>query len=134
MSRRNRRSVSSARAARPIRRPRLWLEALEDRLAPSAGPRVTSQNPIEWPTKIFAPLSSVRVGFDTAIDPSTFTPADVVSFNGPNGPVTVNSVTPVAGSGNFSFDIAFTTQTKAGTYSFSLGPDIRDTSGPREKE
>src|SRR5262249_52021086 len=126
---RHRRTVSTARAVRPSRnRAKLWLERLEHRDAPAARPGVSRQNPVDPLTKVFAPLSTVRVGFDTAIDPATFTPGDV-SFNGPSGPITVNSVTPVAGSGNFNFDIAFTPGTKAGTYTFSLGPDIRDATG-----
>jgi hypothetical protein len=76
------------------------------------------------------PPSNVRVTFNEPMDPMTFTPDKVTSFLDPNGnPVTVNSVTPVAGSGNTQFDIAFDPQTVFGTYSMTIGPDIQDPFG-----
>src|SRR5438128_7215735 len=124
MSRRNRRPLTPSR---PIRRARLWLETLEDRAAPAAGPMVTAVN---WtPTsKPLAPLTSLRVTFDQVMDTTTFTPADFVSFTGPGGPVTVTGVSPAVGFGNRVFDVSFNA-TAIGTYIYSFGPDIRDTTG-----
>jgi hypothetical protein len=76
------------------------------------------------------PPSNVRVTFNEPMDPMTFSPDKVTSFLDPNGnPVTVNSVTPVTGSGNTQFDIAFDPQMVFGTYSMTVGPDIQDPYG-----
>ncbi len=77
----------------------------------------------------FAPAASVRVTFSAAIDPSTFTPAQVTSFFGPAGPVRVTGVTPVDGSGDTQFDISFASQTALGNYTFVLSPSIQDQAG-----
>ncbi len=74
-------------------------------------------------------LNKVRITFDTAITASSFTTADIVSFNGPSGAITTTyTVTPVAGSAT-QFDIGFGAQTAAGTYSLTFGPSIQDTAG-----
>src|SRR5262245_52190765 len=112
---------------RTRRRPRLTLQTLEDRTAPAAGPRVIGGNPPPG-DKPFAGLSQFTVIFDQTMDPATFTAADVVSFTGPNGPVTVTNVAPTQFGGNQTFAISFDPQGTASTYSYSIGPDIRDTS------
>jgi subtilisin family serine protease len=74
-------------------------------------------------------LNDVRVNFNVAIDPASFTPA-AVSLTGPNGQrIGVTAVRAVAGGGNRSFDIHFPTQTAAGSYTLKLGPPIHDTTG-----
>ncbi|MBY0230424.1 MAG: S8 family serine peptidase [Gemmataceae bacterium] len=90
------------------------------------GPRVLSAvaNTVSGP-------SSVQVTFSKAIDPATFTAADITGFTGPNGSIAVTSVTAVAGSGNTRFNVNFAAQTTIGTYRFDLGPDIRDAAGNR---
>lgn len=77
----------------------------------------------------FAPATSVRVTFSVAVDPSTFTPAQVTSFFGPGGPVQVLGVTPVDSSDDTQFDITFAPQTALGNYTFVLSPFIQDQSG-----
>jgi serine protease len=77
-------------------------------------------------------LNKVTVTFDRAVNPTTFTKADVVSFIRPNGTSalgTISTVAPVSGTNNTQFVITFTGQTAAGTYSLTFGPDVRDTSG-----
>jgi subtilisin family serine protease/subtilisin-like proprotein convertase family protein len=70
-----------------------------------------------------------RVTFNEAIDPATFSPADVAAV-GPTGAVGVSSVTPVAGTGNTQFDVTLVRpQTAAGGYTMTVGPDIRDAAG-----
>ena len=52
-----------------------------------------------------APVDRTRIAFNEAIDASTFTPADVLSFVGPSGPIGVVGVDVIAGSGNREFDM-----------------------------
>jgi subtilisin family serine protease len=74
-------------------------------------------------------LTKATFTFDKAISASTFTSADIVSFTGPGGAITTNyTITPVGTTGT-TFDVSFTAQTAAGTYTMVIGPDIRDTSG-----
>ena len=70
-------------------------------------------------------FNTVRVTFDKKINAPTFTASDVV-LTGPNGVVTVTRVTAVPNSNSSIFDITFGSQTTAGTYSVSVGPDIWD--------
>jgi len=70
-----------------------------------------------------------RVVFSSSINASTFTADDVV-ITGPTGQrIAVTGITPIAGTNNTHFDVSFATQTQVGTYTMSIGPDVRDTSG-----
>ncbi len=70
----------------------------------------------------------VRVAFNEAIDPNTFSPSDV-ALTGPGGGATsVTSVTPVSGSST-QFDITFANQTVFGNYAVTVGPDVWDVAG-----
>jgi subtilisin family serine protease len=74
--------------------------------------------------------NAVRLTFDEAINASTFTVADVAAFTGPNGvTITPTGVAPVSGSNGTQFDITFATQSAVGTYTITVGPDIRDLAG-----
>jgi hypothetical protein len=76
------------------------------------------------------PVDSVRLTFNTPIDPKTFTPAQVLSFVGPQGPaIPVTAVTPVEGTHDAQFDITFPRQTTLGHYTLVLSADIRDQQG-----
>lgn len=71
-------------------------------------------------------MNKVRVTFDKAIALSTFTAADV-RLTGPDGrAITITSVKLVAGSGDRVFDVTFATQSKVGTYSMKVGPEVMD--------
>jgi subtilisin family serine protease/subtilisin-like proprotein convertase family protein len=89
----------------------------------TAGPRVTSA--------AFSgdggTFTRVRFTFSEAINPTSFTVADVVSLSGPGGAI-MPAVAPVAGTSN-QFDVTFATQTAAGTYTVVIGPDITDAAG-----
>jgi subtilisin-like proprotein convertase family protein len=87
------------------------------------GPKVTAATFAATPNVQF---NGVRVVFDRAINPATFTASDV-ALTGPNGAITGFSITPVAGT-TTRFDIGFVGRT-AGTYSITIGPDVRDTLG-----
>jgi hypothetical protein len=73
-------------------------------------------------------LSSIQVTFSQPVVPATFTAAGV-SLVRPNGAVAVASVTPVVGSNNESFTIAFANQTAPGAYTLKVGPRAKSTTG-----
>ena len=90
----------------------------------TVGARVTSAS-------FAGPATSVgpaRFTFDEAINPASFDASDV-SFTGPGGSIGVTGVAPVAGTGNTQFDVTFATQTTAGVYTMTIGPDILDVAG-----
>jgi subtilisin family serine protease/subtilisin-like proprotein convertase family protein len=70
----------------------------------------------------------VRVIFNEAVNPGSFTTADV-ALNGPNGGIGISGVTAVAGTGNRQFDITFNTQTAPGSYHLTVGPHIQGAAG-----
>jgi subtilisin family serine protease/fibronectin type 3 domain-containing protein/methionine-rich copper-binding protein CopC len=95
-------------------------------LPPNYGPFIVDASP-KGETSF--PTSSLRVRFSKAVDPATFTPEDVVSFQGPQGAIPVTAITPLVDSGGREFEIAFPTQSEFGDYSLTLGPDVLDTAG-----
>ena len=90
------------------------------------GPRVTT---IAQTGLASVPIPGERVTFNTPIDPSTFSAADV-TVTGPGGTVPIASVIPVTGTGNTQFDITFASPiTTAGNYTSVIGPDVSDDFG-----
>ncbi len=76
-------------------------------------------------------FNKVRLTFNEAITASSFTAADVLNLRRPDGTsIGVTGVTPVSGTNN-QFDVTFATQTMAGTYSVTVGPDVLDVPGNR---
>jgi subtilisin family serine protease len=73
------------------------------------------------------PVDHVRVRFNLPMDSNTFTPTQV-TLTGPGGPVTVNDVVEVAGSGHTRFDIQFDLL-PTGSYTLMLSTDITDPYG-----
>jgi len=74
-------------------------------------------------------FTHARVVFSSPINASTFTADDVV-VTGPSGQrIPVTRITPMAGTNNTRFDVAFASQTQVGTYTMTIGPDVRDMSG-----
>jgi hypothetical protein len=102
---------------------------------PVSGPVIKSLVPTTPGTSV----SSVTVTFVGAVDPATFTTADITSFTGPNGnPIQITSIKdmtppPMPPPGNPSpasvFQLNFATQTTPGVYSIVIGPNIADFSG-----
>jgi hypothetical protein len=86
---------------------------------------------------IFGPglLDHIQVTFNEPMDPATFTPDKIASFDREVGAAktdldsTLTAVTPVAGSNNTIFNISFAATGTTGRYRMVLGPDIRDTAG-----
>jgi hypothetical protein len=79
---------------------------------------------------VTGPLRAVRLTFNTAIDPSTFT-LSAVRVVGPTGAaVSVASVTAVPGSGSTQFDVTFSAaQSARGKYTLTVGPSVRNVRG-----
>jgi subtilisin family serine protease len=94
----------------------------------TAGPKVTTS---QFSGPSAGSFNSIRVTFDEAVNASSFTTADVVALSGPGGTIVPSAVTLVSGSSNRSFDISFPTQSAAGTYTLTIGPDIFDIAGNR---
>ncbi|MBI2808098.1 MAG: tandem-95 repeat protein [Planctomycetes bacterium] len=90
------------------------------------GPRVTAATPYKVTP---GPVDTAIVTFDKAIDPSTFTLDDVVSFTGPAGPIAVTGLQAVANSNDRQFQFSFASQTGLGDYDLVIGPDIFDPAG-----
>jgi hypothetical protein len=90
------------------------------------GPKVNSAAPLPGNGE---PVNTVRVTFSKPMDVTTFTPAKVVSFSGPNGPIGIDGIFAVPGSNFQQFDLVFKPQTSTGSYTLTIGPDIRDQSG-----
>jgi methionine-rich copper-binding protein CopC len=79
------------------------------------------------------PARTARVTFNEPINPATFTPYQVL-VRGPSAPVAVTAVTPVAGSNDTQFDIAFP-QLATGTYTVLVLPSVQDMAGhPLDQE
>ncbi|MBA4062952.1 MAG: hypothetical protein C0501_04450 [Isosphaera sp.] len=93
----------------------------------AVAPTVTAASP-GGATPATGQVDRVRVTFASAIDPATFTAADVTAFTGPGGPVTVLSVVAADGT-NTRFDILIAPQTAPGAYTYAFGPDIRNAAG-----
>ena len=88
------------------------------------GPRVSGQTPAGT---VREAVGSLRITFSEVIDPASFGPEDVTSLTGPGGAsIPVIGLTPVANSGDRQFDITFAPQAGEGTYSLTIGPDVRD--------
>ncbi len=73
-------------------------------------------------------FSKIEFVFDEAIDPASFTIADIVSFTAPGGVNMLPFITSITGSGN-TFAVNFPGATAGGTYTLVLGPNITDVSG-----
>lgn len=97
------------------------------------GPAVVSVTPAVAPSG----TDAVDVVFSGAVDPNTFSLADVVSFFGPNGqPLTPRAVTdvtppPAPGQPNAHnvYRISFDPLTVDGIYQMTIGPNISDYGG-----
>ncbi len=93
-------------------------------LSVPAPPRIVGHTPFE---SAIAPFSAMQFEFDREMDPSSFVPAeDVVSFQGPTGPL---QVTEHRWIGTMTLEVSFAPQIAGGLYQIVLGPDIRDSLG-----
>ena len=111
------------------------------RMVTAAGPRVVSSTmgPVTASNgTLFNTFNSIGtrqvdgfvVNFDRAVDPNTFTTADVrVNYGNPylpNDPPTSIAVNSVTALSSTSFLVRFAAQGSPGTYSYSVGPGIND--------
>ncbi len=96
-------------------------------VANTDGPYVTAASP-SGSINGSSGFSSVQVTFNEEINPATFT-ASSVTLVGPDGTIGGVTVTPVAGSNDHEFTIAFPSQTAAGSYRLTVGPGLHDLYG-----
>jgi methionine-rich copper-binding protein CopC len=87
------------------------------------GPFIIGQSPTQ---DVNAPLSSIEITFNEAIDANTFTPSDVIISNPEVGLVESTSIIPLTEN---TFQINFEPQTVAGDYAITISRDISDTHG-----
>jgi subtilisin family serine protease/subtilisin-like proprotein convertase family protein len=91
-----------------------------------SAPKVTSSTPSGGVT---GTVGSVRLRFNEPIDPTTFDLNDVISFDGPGGPIAVTSVSVVEGTNERTFEVTFDDQVDFGEYALVIGPAIADLAG-----
>jgi hypothetical protein len=90
-----------------------------------AGPQIVSSTPNGTTP---SPVSTIQVTFNTPMQPLTFTNSEV-TLTGPGGAIPIANITPVNGSNNTRFIIAFAPQSAGGIYQITIGPNILDTFG-----
>ena len=90
----------------------------------TTGPRVVASSP-SGTLSNGSSLSCIQLTFSEEINPSTFTTAEA-TLTGPNGPIAVSGIAPVAGANDLEFNVTFPTQSAAGQYTLTVGPDIQD--------
>jgi len=106
-------------------------EAVADRFTGSFvvadihGPQVVAHSPNDWMPE---PVDAIDVTFNEPVDAASFTPAKV-ALTGPEGAVAILDVQPVAGTGGLTFRLTVPSQTAAGQYTLTIGPDVRDVHG-----
>src|SRR4051794_29735154 len=93
----------------------LALEPLEDRtLLATSGPRIIALSPTEVRNAAF---DHIDVTFDKAIDPASFTTADV-AIAGPSGPVAVTTVDALDA---VTYRVSFPALAERGSYQATVG-------------
>jgi subtilisin-like proprotein convertase family protein len=78
--------------------------------------------------------SAINVVFDRDINPTSFTPGEILTLIGPAGPISgpfTVTADPLHVGDKRTFRIGFPTQTLSGTYTLTLGTDIQDTNGDK---
>ncbi len=95
-------------------------------VANTDGPYVVSATP-DGSINTTGGFSTVQLTFNEEINPATFTSSQV-TFTGPGGviPAADLTITAVSGSNDHEFQISFPSQSAAGTYKLSVGPDLQD--------
>jgi large repetitive protein len=96
------------------------------------GPAVTSITP----QVAGGSVSAVTVLFNKTVDPSSFTAVPDIVFKGPNGAIstTVSLAPPTQSNPNTLRDtyiVHFAPQSAPGTYTMTIGPDVRDYTGAK---
>lgn len=94
-------------------------------LADTTGPRVFAAEPS---ARSPLPFDHVTLHFSEAIDPSTFSLADLTTFTGPAGVDLRSQVTDFVASGS-QVTFYFAVQNVSGQYVLALGPQITDAAG-----
>ncbi|QDV39602.1 Ig-like domain-containing protein [Tautonia plasticadhaerens] len=112
----------------------IFLDIRAARAITAAGPRVVDGTAGVVPTTDPSGTPEARefvVTFDRPIDPGTFSTDDAsIRFLSPDGATSQSiSATNVVQLSETEFRVEFPPQTRPGTYSYAVGPDIRDLLG-----
>jgi subtilisin family serine protease len=91
------------------------------------GPKVTASQTLTFGDPANQVYNTLRVTFNEAMDPASFTQAQVKLTAPGGGMVQFTNIVPAAG--NTQFDIVYAPQGKIGMYTVVLGPNIKDTFG-----
>ena len=86
------------------------------------GPQVIAVTPA---APVPGPISQVEITFSEPLRAGSFVSGDV-QLTGPAGPIPVTSLTPLDA---ISYRITFASQSEAGDYTLSVGPDVEDVPG-----
>ncbi|MGL4419571.1 MAG: hypothetical protein ACRCZF_02805, partial [Gemmataceae bacterium] len=83
---------------------------------------------------VTGPSSSLKLQFNGAVDPATFTPADVVLLDVNGNPVTITGIIPApvpvgTPDPHTDYTITFNPQTPEGFYKLVVGPNLSDYAG-----
>jgi hypothetical protein len=87
------------------------------------GPYVLATNPSG---AAVGPIDRIEIAFSEPIPDGSFTLEDVLSVEGPGGPITPTAVNRLTGN---TFEVRFAAQNVAGTYRLLLGPGMSDVAG-----
>jgi subtilisin family serine protease len=88
-----------------------------------AGPRILMADPIG--DVVGSVVSRVVLTFDSVLSAGTFA-TDDIELDGPSGPIIPTAVNPLT---DFVFEVVFPSQSEAGLYSLTAGPEIEDDLG-----
>jgi subtilisin-like proprotein convertase family protein len=75
-----------------------------------------------------ASATAIDLTFDRAMDPTTFTLADIVRFVGPAGPITATGITQIDTN---TFRVSFPAQMISGQYAIDISSDISSSAGEK---
>ncbi|QDV46065.1 Thermophilic serine proteinase precursor [Stieleria neptunia] len=89
----------------------------------TSGPRVVAWLPDAGHP---GPVDHVELTFNEPIVGESLSLDDIASFDGPGGPITIDSIETVSET---VYRVRFATQTDWGTYSLAVGPDVVDLAG-----
>ncbi len=89
----------------------------------TTGPQVREASPTGT---AIGPVDRITLTFNEAIADGSFTVADVVSLTGPGGAIAPTGINKLTSN---QYEVLFTPQNVAGSYSLTVGPDITDVAG-----
>jgi subtilisin family serine protease len=96
--------------------------------ADTAGPRV-ARTEVNAQQLHQGQVTGFQIQFSEPISPASFTAADISLERVGGSPIAINTITPVAGTNDTTFDVTFASQATAGNYRIEIGPSVTDVMG-----